>query len=196
HGEGDVALAPERLEEGMVRGGGGLRDHAVEIAGRLVVVDAEEEVQLGTGRVRRARHSRPRSRWRTMGAKPCASRKPRSDSTKATERCLPPVQPSAMVRYALPSRWYSGRRNWTRSSSRPSSSRLSGCANSQSVTSRSRPSCTRSASTKCGLGRKRRSNTRSASYGRPCLKPKDTRDTVRVPRGRGLPYIWTRRSLS
>src|SRR2546422_672966 len=47
-----------------------------------------------------------------------------------------------------------------------------------SRTRESRPSSRRSPSTKCGLGRKRTSKTRSASKGTPCLKPKETRDTA------------------
>ncbi len=35
----------------------------------------------------------------------------------------------------------------------------------------------RNSGTKCGLGRKRTSNTRSASSGTPCLKPKLTQET-------------------
>src|SRR5579885_2838038 len=40
-----------------------------------------------------------------------------------------------------------------------------------------RPVRGRNSGTKCGLGRKRTSNTRSASSGTPCLKPKLTHET-------------------
>ncbi|MDQ0814076.1 hypothetical protein QFZ63_005790 [Streptomyces sp. B3I7] len=42
-------------------------------------------------------HSRPMSRWTTTVSTPSAARRAASFSDMATERCLPPVQPTAMV---------------------------------------------------------------------------------------------------
>lgn len=50
------------------------------------------------------RHSRPMSRCTTTVSTPSAARRAASFSDVATERCLPPVQPIAMVTYRLPSR--------------------------------------------------------------------------------------------
>ena len=90
HGQGQAAPgAIERLEEGMIGADDRLVDDAVEVADRLVVVDAEEEVERG-------RHSRSRSRCRRSdsgrdrsgrsgappraspsdGARPCSRRRP------------------------------------------------------------------------------------------------------------------------
>lgn len=49
-------------------------------------------------------HSRPMSRCTTTVSTPSATRRAASFSEVATERCLPPVQPMAMVTYRLPSR--------------------------------------------------------------------------------------------
>ncbi|CAM5512841.1 hypothetical protein SCYAM73S_08668 [Streptomyces cyaneofuscatus] len=54
--------------------------------------------QIATG------HSRPMSRWTRTVSIPSAARRAESFSDMATERCLPPVQPTAMVTYRLPSR--------------------------------------------------------------------------------------------
>ena len=50
------------------------------------------------------RHSRPMSRWTTDGLDAWRGQPAASFSDMATERCLPPVQPTAMVTYRLPSR--------------------------------------------------------------------------------------------
>ncbi len=50
------------------------------------------EPQCGT-----SRHSRPMSRWTTTVSTPWEARRAASFSEVATERCLPPVQPTAMV---------------------------------------------------------------------------------------------------
>ena len=91
-------------------------------------------------------------------------------SAIATLRCLPPVQPTAIVTYCLPSRTKPGascadqaRRTSERRPRRPS------CPSTYARTSSSRPVFGRSASTQCGLGRNRQSTTRSASTGRPYL---------------------------
>jgi hypothetical protein len=78
----------------------------------------------------------------------------------------------AIVRYALPSRTYSGMRNVRRSVAFSRNSPVSGCCRRNVTTARSRPVLGFSAGTKCGLGRKRTSNTMSASTGSPNLKPK------------------------
>src|SRR5213082_1885675 len=79
---------------------------------------------------------------------------------------------------------------------RRSSSRLSSCFITNSRTSGSRPSSGRSFSTKCGLGRKRTSNTRSASNGTPCLKPNETSETASPGRSFGVTYASMSMSLS
>src|SRR5207253_1781838 len=49
-------------------------------------------------------YSRPMSRWTTTVSIPSAASRRASRSDMATLRCLPPVQPTAMVTYRLPSR--------------------------------------------------------------------------------------------
>lgn len=49
-------------------------------------------------------HSRPMSLWTTTVSTPSEERRAASFSDMATLRCLPPVQPTAMVTYRLPSR--------------------------------------------------------------------------------------------
>lgn len=49
-------------------------------------------------------HSRPMSRWTSTVSIPSDASRAASFSDIATERCLPPVQPTAMVTYRLPSR--------------------------------------------------------------------------------------------
>src|ERR1035437_5202711 len=56
----------------------------------------------------------------------------------------------------------------------------------------SRPVSPRNSGTKCGLGRKRTSNTKSASSGKPCLYPKLTQETRIVC---GLPDCCLNRSV-
>jgi hypothetical protein len=93
-GQPHLGPGPEPLEERPVRSLGGLDENAVEVPDRLVVVNAEAECQ------RTAVHdySRSRSRCTTPAARPSRSRNPFSSSTSATERCRPPVQPTATVR--------------------------------------------------------------------------------------------------
>src|SRR6185436_5568673 len=57
-------------------------------------------------------HHVPRStsRWRTRMSHDEASRR-RSSSTITTERCRPPVQPTQIVTYSLPSFWNCGSEN-------------------------------------------------------------------------------------
>ena len=50
------------------------------------------------------------SRWNTLLYAPFSSKCLLINSAKTTERCLPPVQPTAMVSWLLPSLRYSGRR--------------------------------------------------------------------------------------
>ncbi len=51
----------------------------------------------------RHRHSLPRSRWTTETARPARASRAASCSTMATDRCLPPVQPTAIIANRLPS---------------------------------------------------------------------------------------------
>src|SRR5262249_56065388 len=95
-GQPDFRRPVEPLEEGPIGALGRLDHHVVEVADRLVVVDAEAERQA----VHRSRgsHSRSRSRWTTVGAYPRPVRKRPSSSASVTERWRPPVQPIATVR--------------------------------------------------------------------------------------------------
>src|SRR6478736_6636436 len=78
----------------------------------------------------------------------------------------------ATVRYALPSRTYSGTRKRSRSTTFARNWSVMGCCRRNVTTARSFPVFGLSAGTKCGLGRKRTSSTMSASSGTPNLKPK------------------------
>ena len=100
HGQAQLGTRVDAGEERVVRLSDGLGHHVVEVADRLVVVDAEAESQPVDHC-----YSRSRSRWTTVGTKPSSSTKGRSSSTTPTDRCRPPVHPIATVRYALPSRW-------------------------------------------------------------------------------------------
>ena len=91
NGQAGVRMGEDALQERTIGALGRLFQHRLEIAHGLVVVDAEAQVQP-------LHYSRSRSRCTTEGATPMLSRKRRSSSTKVTERCRPPVQPTATVR--------------------------------------------------------------------------------------------------
>ena len=100
-------LAPQPAARPAVVGDGddgrGARRHpaqCLEAVGEAVAPterhDRGEDIRLRRGRVA-GRHSRPRSRCRTVASTPCARIRVASSSAMATERCLPPVQPIATV---------------------------------------------------------------------------------------------------
>src|SRR6266850_1919796 len=80
----DLRALVEPLEERPIGALGRLDHHVVEVADRLVVVDAETERQA----IHRSRgsHSRSRSRWTTVGAYPRPARNRPSSSASVTER--------------------------------------------------------------------------------------------------------------
>ena len=101
HGQPHLGPGLQAREERVIGQLGRLAENPVEVPDRLVVVDAEAEVQGCVAHV----YSRSRSRCATVASKPSRSMNAFSSSTSATERCRPPVQPTATVRYALRSRW-------------------------------------------------------------------------------------------
>ena len=107
-------------------------------------------------------------------SKPRPLRTRASSSAMTTLRWRPPVQPTPIERYALPSRTNAGSSS---ANSRSSSSRkacASGWPSTYSRTGSSVPGSGRSSSIQCGFGRKRQSKRRSTSTGMPCLYPNDT----------------------
>jgi len=76
------------------------RDHGGQVArhvperlqggGKAVPTPEGDHLQPG-------HHSLPRSRWSVRTAWPAARNRPAISSLMATERCLPPVQPTAIV---------------------------------------------------------------------------------------------------
>src|SRR4029079_3579142 len=125
-------------------------------------------------RAGRPAQARSRSRWRTRESKPRSSRTRESSFAITTLRWRPPVQPTPMERYALPSCTYAGSSS---ANSRPSSSRnafASGWSITYCRTRESVPGTGRSSSIQWGFGRKRQSKRRSTSTGMPCLYPNDT----------------------
>lgn len=77
--------------------------------GRSDPAEPAAEPECATG------HSRPMSRWTTTVSTPSAAMRAASFSDMATERCLPPVQPTAIVTYRLPSRRYPPAMSWSSS---------------------------------------------------------------------------------
>ena len=161
-----------------------------------------EQLASPAGRASRRRRRRPvsgghdaasytvraTSRWRTRSSTPVHGAEPprRAPRAIATDRCRPPVQPIAIVRYVLPSAMYCGIRNCSSAvvscRKRPRRRRSQHEARHARVCARSAAAAP---STKCGFGRKRTSNTRSAS-GRHAA-PEAEADDVHGERRRALP---------
>src|SRR5262249_39493416 len=91
NGQARVRMGEDALQERAIGVLGRVLQHRLEVAHGLVVVDAEAQEEP-------LHYSRSRSRCTTEGVNPMLSRKRRSSSTKVTERCRPPVQPTATVR--------------------------------------------------------------------------------------------------
>ena len=77
----------------------GDRDHGGDVVGDELegLERGRETVATPEGDDRRPAHSCPRSRWTTKVAMSSLLSRARSASATATERCLPPVQPTASV---------------------------------------------------------------------------------------------------
>ncbi len=132
-GVGIEALFEDLGQEGVVVGqghqafaqvpGGDDAHLAPEAPGRAPVVGHRDDAGDGTGvqtggpeagrqavaatdghhpRATAGRH-RSTSRWKTDGVAPRSSRRLASSTARTTDRCRPPVQPMAMVRYDFPS---------------------------------------------------------------------------------------------
>ena len=87
--------------------GGDRRPEAVAARTARRAARARPRTPSPGGRVarrRRARHSRPRSRWTVLTSYPLSRSSRPISSVMATLRCLPPVQPMAIDMNRLPSR--------------------------------------------------------------------------------------------
>ena len=116
-----------------------------------------------------------------------------SASAIATERCRPPVQPIAIVRYVFPSAMYCGIRNRSSAVVSCRKRRAAGARRTYRATRGLRPRPAAAAPcTKCGFGRNRTSNTRSASGGTPRRNPKLSDVDQRAARPSPVPPVDSR----
>src|SRR3984885_11256424 len=107
-----------------------------------------------------------------------------------TERCCPPVQPTATGREPGLLAWYSGTRPRTKVAMSAISVATLVCVSRKRMTSGSRPVRLRSPGSQYGFGRARASNTKSASAGMPRLKPNDSKVSDKRPAPRCSTRLW------
>ena len=99
-----LALIQEALESGKRDGYGLTRlwanmEWALQaLPGVENLIEYETRLNYGPGGGKAPRRQRSASRWRTRTAWPRSPSRRRSSSTNTTERCRPPVHPSATVR--------------------------------------------------------------------------------------------------